>query len=838
MNKLIYAFTAFLIALSSSQLASAQSPDEEILLERLREAQAEVETSRQLLAETRAQAQPVLDRLAELEAEETRLRAEMTAALDAVDAARGNVERIPVALEARRNALTDVLTRLYNQNADPDVIRQREAQLDDVKAQIARLEARGAGSRNNYDAAFEHMQEVSRQLDAIQRRVSRVGLIAAQAQGGLNGSERRYRRAQEELETFRNLVRSEFRRSGPPYLAEVQVGPDDNPFYKGSWEEPARKTEELLKLAQYLQADLARSLPIRQNSVNALIEIVQSEQEIANRELQEYVDAIGGSYDGFLGYVERGLDKITFGVGGALITAGPLTRAKINVEILDSAITVLRDAFVGDKKGRWPIHVALVVEAAYQVNDALFRDGPKNPDWDVTKMVPPSRGEIITAGQEQQLFQSVTRDTMRRGLERVLAEIDSTKLEGDDFRDRLLREYGSAQLAAAFSQTIVLRTRPHIDMFDRASLVGKPYSEWMFKFAFIDESGARKTTFKDVVGSAILGQSPSLGKAQFLDMVQSAVKDGLLEQIERIRLEIWADYLEADANLQMSVAMLRNEGRLRRMDQHLLGILNDQLIPQLTSELESQRIERRLIAESSTIRRRRSDIKLTFTHPVNVTEVKLGDQVLEVSGRDRDWTAKLDLSDFDVAEAVLSVEATQVGYDDRRLDNPITISSYETLNSRFANYEQGPDTHHTLLLEPPEGNGYAIVLDTSNSMSTNDRIGQAKIALAELFETGRIKEGDIVGVLNYTGSCDVNMMVPYTDDLETVKTAIANAQATSGTPLAKSIITGAQSLREQNFENATLVVVTDGEDSCDADVGQALAEAKGIIDRIRGRTVR
>ena len=424
------------------------------------------------------------------------------------------------------------------------------------------------------------------------------------------------------------------------------------------------------------------------------------------------------------------------------------------------------------------------------------------------------------------------------GLRRLLPEVDKSKLENEDFRDQLLREYGNNSLAKAFAQTTVQRTRPHIEMFDRKSLVGKPYMEWLWDFAWASDSGARKTTLKELVGSAILGQSPSVAKANFLDLLQGAVKDGLLEQLERRRLEIWAEYLEADANVQLSVAMLRNEGRLKRMDQHILTILTDQIIPNLRKQIEETRFERKQIVASSPVTRRRTDIRLTFTHPVKVSEVKLGDVVLEVSGKDTEWTAKLDLSEFEVAQATLSVEAAQIGYEDRRLDDPLSISTYVADRGNFSNYEQGPDTHHTLLLEKPEGNGYAIILDTSNSMAENDRMGQAKIALAEVFEKGRIKDGDIVGVLYFTGTCDVSMLVPYTSDLEEVKAAIANARPTSGTPLSQSIIQGAQSLRDQNFEKATLVVVTDGDDQCGPSVREGLSEARAIIDRILGRTVR
>ena len=125
-------------------------------------------------------------------------------------------------------------------------------------------------------------------------------------------------------------------------------------------------------------------------------------------------------------------------------------------------------------------------------------------------------------------------------------------------------------------------------------------------------------------------------------------------------------------------------------------------------------------------------------------------------------------------------------------------------------------------------------------MDENDRIGKAKLALAEVFDNGRIEAGDIVGVVNYRGSCATPFLVDYTEDLDAVKTAIQGARTDpqAGTPLALSILNAAKSLRDQNFERATLVVVTDGEDSCQGDLSSALSEARTIVDRIRDRRVR
>lgn len=839
MWKLITALVSVIFLSAGLFAAQAQVTDEqERLLERLRNAQAEVETAQQLLAQAREQTRPILEREAALQARYQELKEQLNAALDETDIAQSRVEKLPITLTARRNAVADILIRLYEQNADAERIRQRERELAELDAQIARLEAQQEGPRERAEASFQNMQRLAREKDRVDAQIQRLQIALGSAQGTLNGLERRLRVAQEELEWVRNAIRSEFGRNPPPHMSLVRVGPADNPFYEGSWSEPATETAELLKLAQYLLADLNRSIPMRQAQVDRLIEEVTRDQRIADQRLQEYVDAIGGSHDGFLGYVERGLDKMTFGYGGALITAGWLTKTKINIEILDSAVTVARDSLVGDEKGRLPLHVALIIEAGGQVFNAVFVENPKNPNWDVTKMMPPSHGGDPYSGQrEQQLFASMNKDRVREGLERLYAEVGSANLQRDDFRDRLLREYGGAKLATQFSMTTVTRERPTFEAlrdFEKEESLFKPI--WSFA---TDPNGLFKTNLKEGV-KKFMGRDLSIAESNFFDLIQSAVKTGLLNKVEEVRLKIWSRYLEADADVQLSVSLLRTEGRLRRMDEHLHKILTDQVIPDLTRQLEAQRPLREKQVVSRGITGRRAEIVMQFTQPVVVQSVKLGDQDLEFSGNDTEWKARIDLRDYDTDKAVLAVDAFQTAYEDRKLDDPTTISSYVTLEQRFAGYEPKVDTHHELLLRPPKGDGYAIVLDTSGSMVENNspRFAQAKAALGELFTSGRIGEGDIVSVFGFSGCGNVPQLVDYTDDLARANEVIQGSNANGGTPLAQSIVVAAKSLRDQNFARGTLVVVTDGDDSCSGDMAGSLAEAREIVDRIRRRTVR
>lgn len=571
-----------------------------------------------------------------------------------------------------------------------------------------------------------------------------------------------------------------------------------------------------------------------------MIEDVKREQEYTNARLREYVDMMGGSYDGWMGYLERGLDAVTFGYGGAVITAGSHTRKKIAIELTDSAVTVLRDAFVGDKKGRMPVHVALVYEAVFQVADALTREGPKNESWDVVKSWPKDQGirhthGVVNATDERAMIEGMTAERVMETLKQ-LKPLVSDQLEGENFRDRLLRAHGGSALAAAFTESAVFRVRPDVEILER-DLLGSPPEQWVIT-QFTTRSGMYKTNLKELVGTIVTGQDPSFAKSSFLDLIQAAVRDGLLEQIERERLEVWARYLEADASLQMRVAILRNESRVKRIDQRLLRVLADEVIPKLRQEIEDQKDERRFdVISDAGVTGREAELVLEFSSPVDVTSLKLADVDLRPRGRRDRWTAKIDLREFEAASAQLTVEADHPALEDRSLDNPLTIARWSSWEYAFQHYEQEPDTAHTIRLDPPEGVGYAVVLDTSGSMAENNRMPQAKAALARFFASGQIAEGEQIGVFTYSG-CSVGTALDFTDDLELANTTIQGAGAYGSTPLASSIYVASQALVDQNFERGVLVVVTDGEDSCSGSVSDALSEARSRIDRLRRKVVR
>lgn len=847
--RLAWAIALFVLigAVSAAVPALAQT-EEEALIEAVRQAEADVKQAEERLNRLTAEFKPKIDAHEQAVANLDRLRSATGEAYDAIDDAYGKVERLPVTLSARENALMDVLIRMYNNNASRSELRKRERELEDVRRQIAQFRQDNVPAKLKLAAARARADRLYAQLQQARRTEAD---LAPEARAGVNLIEEAkdaLAKARDALQKARSNARWRLNEKAPPYLEKVTVKRGGRTFYEAEWEGSEEDAEELLRLAQYLHEDLSRTIPLRRERVDEWVALVQEDQAKAAAAMNKYVELMGGSYNGgFMGGVEKLLDKVSFGTLGAVVTGGVHPWRKTGIEIADSALTIFRDQL--DKKIPW--QVALFVEAFSQVADATqraWRGQAKNPGWDVTTMTyaqgpvsaEQSRRNIQT---EQQMYNSIDKARVRSSLEKLRKEVEAG-LKGEDFREKLLRTHSGKTLAVAFARSTVARTPPVLDFSERNPISGSDSTmTWVWNL-FSQPSGMMKTAMKThfyqgYKGGSGIASKFDLGKDMVIDALQAAARDGIIEYYERERLEIWYEWVYADAELQMSVAGLKNEGRLRRFDEKIQKVLAEELIPELTREVESLRATHDLkIIKDSGVTGSNAKLTLSFTDEVVVEAVKLGEIELEPTGRRKKWQADIDLEDFEEAlTAQLIVTARHAAIEDRALDDPKTTASWSTERSAFNSYEPKPDEYHKIRLTPPDGIGYAIVLDTSGSMEDNGRIGQAKTALAQLFESGRIKEGDTAGLFTFSG-CSPSQSVAFSKEIDTVSTAIANAGVGGGTPLAATVMAAADSLTEQNVERGVLVVVTDGEDSCDGDVGQAFSYARDKIDAIRRRIVR
>ena len=202
----------------------------------------------------------------------------------------------------------------------------------------------------------------------------------------------------------------------------------------------------------------------------------------------------------------------------------------------DSALTIFRDTLTDGV----PWQAAVFVELASQLGDAgirAWRGEAKNPSWDVTKMpyasAPVSSHRLSDNPQnealvEKQLFDSINKQRVRASLERLRKEVENG-LEGEDFRTKLISEYNGKTLAIALTETTISQDPPVLNFDDRNPISGSdPMWKWGVRL-FTQPSGMMKTTMKTRFYEGFTGNKGTIGKDMFLDALQSAARDGLLE---------------------------------------------------------------------------------------------------------------------------------------------------------------------------------------------------------------------------------------------------------------------------------------------------------------------
>lgn len=125
-----------------------------------------------------------------------------------------------------------------------------------------------------------------------------------------------------------------------------------------------------------------------------------------------------------------------------------------------------------------------------------------------------------------------------------------------------------------------------------------------------------------------------------------------------------------------------------------------------------------------------------------------------------------------------------------------------------------------------------LVLDASGSMSDTlagssvVKIDAAKQA-ANTF-LNNVRAGDEVALIVYYDCSDIKTEVPFTTDMNQIRTFIAGVEPDSSTPLAASIDFAAGYARDSGRTGANIIILTDGEETCDSQ-SDAVAAAQNAV---------
>ena len=689
--------------------------DEEEFIKRVRAAQGDVNSAKRELQQMQAKYQPVIDRYEAAEAEVARLAAAWQANRETLWDDANKEKELPKSLEARKDALLEHYSRMQllhlkdKSSANKTKLDRSKRAYEEVQRQIRDFNAGNALAKRRFAAAEARSDRLWAQYEKARDRLPVQRQDAQSGEDRIAAARAALSSTRDALEKAKSEARWRLNENAPPYLQKVVVRRGGETFYEAEWgfDEEKENKEELLRLAQYLHEDLGRTIPQRIASVKRWGDEVEAAIEKMLAANQAYKDLIDWSSPKNLAkdaiLMAIGTNVLASPAFSLLFGSHPLSNMshawrKTGVEIADSAITIGRDV-----AGGAPPHKAILAEAVSQVGDVLFRavlGQAKNPSWAASGAIPQKASGLSDAA-EQALIKGVTKVRIRNSLELIRDQVKAA-LEGEDFRQQLVRRYQGETLAIALTQTALTRDMPRLEGLKQWN-PGGSILDSTFNF-FTQPSGAMKTLLKTRFLEGTPGDAPTPFKDIGLDLLQSSIRDMALGQSERERLEVEYAWHAADVKLQMTTAHYNNEVRLRRIDQRIQKILAEQLIPELTAEVERLRASRELdIVKDAEVKDEQATLVMTFSDEVDIERVTLADVELAAKNKRDTWEARIDLEQFEDADAAqLTVVARPPAFDDRQLDDPRTVASWSTQTSSFNAYEQKPDTHHKIRLKPEE----------------------------------------------------------------------------------------------------------------------------------------
>lgn len=129
-----------------------------------------------------------------------------------------------------------------------------------------------------------------------------------------------------------------------------------------------------------------------------------------------------------------------------------------------------------------------------------------------------------------------------------------------------------------------------------------------------------------------------------------------------------------------------------------------------------------------------------------------------------------------------------------------------------------------------------LILDASGSMDDTLSSGKTKMETAkEAANTflNNVRSGDEVALIVYYDCDQILTEVPFTTDLQQIRTKIATVQPDSYTPIARALTFAGQYAQSSGRTGATIILLTDGEETCDSQSDAVTAAQNTVAGPIK-----
>ncbi len=211
-----------------------------------------------------------------------------------------------------------------------------------------------------------------------------------------------------------------------------------------------------------------------------------------------------------------------------------------------------------------------------------------------------------------------------------------------------------------------------------------------------------------------------------------------------------------------------------------------------------------------------------------------GAVLVQMSGAGKSWSGTFytaPLSDIASSNDPIQIEINAKDLNDRALDaDPQTATFaeaggwgfYEATPEGASHGNGGPDKWHHINGIFMKGSSYVFVIDASGSMGDNTRMVQVKRS-ARTFLSAMEKD-DEVAIWAFYDCGNISLAQSFTRDKKKALAVINGIEPSSGTPLAAAIgMAGEYLLTKAHFGPKSLIILSDGAESCDGDPASAAA---------------
>ena len=499
------------------------------------------------------------------------------------------------------------------------------------------------------------------------------------------------------LERARERTRIALRKNAPPILYRVSTPEVGETGYHGVWTGGAEESVERLRIAQYLYLDLTRTIRKREERLRLWSPIYNDAVAIMERRERTYMrqysigpETLYAVGDWLYAWVTTGEGEEWTGpphfpvpqawaktlLTAGEVTAGSVIGAKSSIDVLANATSELTKR---------------ILTGTYWGNNPTW-DVNESSDWNIDGARPTYEASMA----EHAVFQRVTPLRMRDLVE-GFAEQHSDVLAGDDYENALFMKAGIGEVGFAATDAII--AGEGAAFASRATQVRKPdRGEFTLPRAVYQDLDVSRKLFEEAFANGLKGLVSDLrpddfdafsSKGLVGDMVKSIILDYARKQVDVIlaeaELAVYVDWILASYDVVLIEVQKEFDERYLRLELEMARTLDEAIIPALAAELEIARTKRNFeTTRTLGLVGRETELILSFSRPVNVTQVTVNDRPAEVTGAGAVWHAKFEnrpiwdeASDKLNAMALLNVDAHLANFPEVTLDDPETIQTYE-----------------------------------------------------------------------------------------------------------------------------------------------------------------